>query len=227
MNWLLKPIDREFNVGAYNRFSSLRKRITDIDFIDRATANSQFNINTLNHLGIYTINPTQDDCSCCEEFFKAHARVDSTGFFKRVVCRCYTGELPSINDVALPHNQHGNHYCCIPIVYGGRKDDRFAVCGKDSAGKNSPVVNFATAEEAENFKKSLNTTFYSYANWCYKINIRQTLNKLPWFGNAVNPRTGLLGYKGEWTDNDLWLYFGFSSEEKEAARTVLNYYDEF
>lgn len=88
-----------------------------------------------------------------------------------MVCRCYSGELPSLNDVALPH-KHGKHYCCVPIVYGGRKDNRFAVCGKSTSGRNSPVINFDTAEEAENFKKSLDTTFYSYVNYCYKVNIR-------------------------------------------------------
>lgn len=40
-------------------------------------------------------------------------------------------------------------------------------------------------------------------------------------GEAVNPRTGLLGYKGEWTDEDLFNYFQISGEEQDRIRKKL------
>ena len=47
---------------------------------------------------------------------------------------------------------------------------------------------------------------------------------LPWMGDAINPRTGLKGYTGEWTDDDLALYFGITPEEKEEIEMAMEKY---
>ena len=50
------------------------------------------------------------------------------------------------------------------------------------------------------------------------------LDVRPWLGDAINPRTGLKGYKGEWTDDDLALYFGITPEEKEEIEMAMEKY---
>ena len=48
---------------------------------------------------------------------------------------------------------------------------------------------------------------------------------LPFLGNIVNSRTGLKGYQGEWTDEDLALYFGITPEEQEEIERTIEKYE--
>ena len=43
---------------------------------------------------------------------------------------------------------------------------------------------------------------------------------LPFLGDAINPRTSLKGYQGEWTDDDLMLYFGITPEEQKIIESI-------
>ena len=46
----------------------------------------------------------------------------------------------------------------------------------------------------------------------------------PWMGDAINPRTGLKGYQGEWTDDDLALYFNITPEEQKTIEETIDKY---
>ena len=50
------------------------------------------------------------------------------------------------------------------------------------------------------------------------------LDVRPWLGDSINPRTGLKGYTGEWTDDDLVLYFGITPEEKKVIEETMEKY---
>jgi hypothetical protein len=110
---------------------------------------------------------------------------------------------------------HG-HIGCADMTELTSKDYDIAL--KSAFGKRPQDINsfaFDTAEERKNFYNSLFTRFYKFliiicrdgqtAVSCYYA--------IPWLGDAINPRTGLKGYKGEWTDDDLVLYFGITPEE--------------
>ena len=45
-----------------------------------------------------------------------------------------------------------------------------------------------------------------------------------WLGDAINPRTGLKGYTGEWTDEDLYKFFNITSEEQEIIKKTIEKY---
>lgn len=92
-------------------------------------------------------------------------------------------------------------------------------------GSRCKVINFATDEEAENFRMSCQTVFYRYIAWCYKTSIWQQIVNYPWLGDAVNPRTKIVGYKGCWEDDDIFDYFGFSPEERDKARKTMETID--
>lgn len=129
----------------------------------------------------------------------------------------------------LPQEQATEHHCVIPAVHGNfgtphhfeifslKKE---VVRGK-GRGTRCKVVNFATDEEAENFRMSYQTVFYRYIAWCYKTSIWQQIVNYPWLGNAVNPRTKIVGYAGPWEDDDIFDYFCFSQEEREKARKIM------
>lgn len=42
--------------------------------------------------------------------------------------------------------------------------------------------------------------------------------------DGINPRTGLKGYEGEWTDEDFYEYFNITEDEqKEIVETMKPY----
>ena len=96
-------------------------------------------------------------------------------------------------------------------------------------GKRPQDINsftFNSEEERKNFYDSLFTFFYKFliitcrdgqtAGSCYYA--------IPWLGEDINPRTGLKGYKGEWTDDDLALYFGITPEERKTIEETIEKY---
>ena len=42
-----------------------------------------------------------------------------------------------------------------------------------------------------------------------------------WLGNMTNPRTNLMGYKSEWTNDDLYQVFKVSTEDKALIKETL------
>jgi len=48
---------------------------------------------------------------------------------------------------------------------------------------------------------------------------------LPWLGEATNPRTGLKGYEGEWTDEDLFQFFQISDDERKVIEDTMKKYE--
>ena len=47
---------------------------------------------------------------------------------------------------------------------------------------------------------------------------------LPFLGEATNPRTGLKGYRGEWTDADLYQLFEITDEEQKVIEETMAKY---
>lgn len=230
VNWLLSPIDYKYNARSYKNFAYLRKRITNIDFISKKEASQMFDMDIINPVGIYTFSMESEDAFDVYDFMRRYGRIDNTGFFEKVVCECYEGKIKSFNDVKVSHDKYEKYHCYLSEVYGVPGEKGFfdlvstnyeTVREFPKKGKKNPVINFNSDEEAENFRSTLSLPFYKYVNWCYKKNNWQTLNKYPWMGEAINPRTGIVGYKGEWTDDDLFDYFDISLEERETARENL------
>ena len=96
-------------------------------------------------------------------------------------------------------------------------------------GKRPQDINsftFNSEEERKNFYDSLFTFFYKFliitcrdgqtAGSCYYA--------IPWLGDSVNPRTGLKGYQGEWTDADLYKFFDITLEEQKTIEETMEKY---
>ena len=94
-------------------------------------------------------------------------------------------------------------------------------------GKRPQDINsftFNSEEERKNFYDSLFTFFYKFliitcrdgqtAGSCYYA--------IPWLGDSVNPRTGLKGYTGKWTDEDLYKYFNLTADEIKVIERTIN-----
>ena len=55
--------------------------------------------------------------------------------------------------------------------------------------------------------------------------IHVPLFAFPFLGETVNPRTGLKGYKGEWTNDDLYKFFNITPEEQKVIEETMAKYD--
>ena len=95
----------------------------------------------------------------------------------------------------------------------------------DASDVNNPSkdgIEFLSKTEELNFRKSiLNTFLYK---WLIKDLKLVNSEKAPWFGDIVNPRTGLKGYESEWTDEDFVLYFNITPEEQEIIKKTMEKY---
>ena len=94
----------------------------------------------------------------------------------------------------------------------------------DNYIKSKDGIQFSCKEEVENFKNATNKT------WLYKYLAKcdwsggQNSASVPWMGDSINPRTGLKGYTGEWTDDDLVLYFDITPEEYNIIKKTMEKY---
>jgi len=92
-----------------------------------------------------------------------------------------------------------------------------AIDGKCSG--HTKFLNFNTEIERKNAWKSYLTNF---AKFC--IMLDESTKLCPWMGDAVNPRTGLKGYLGEWTNEDFYRYFELTDDEIKIVEDTMKKY---
>lgn len=86
-------------------------------------------------------------------------------------------------------------------------------------------VRFDTEQEAHNFHKSMYTKLSRY--YMDKVIISRAVPDIGiiWMKNAVHPRTGTIGYKDVWTNEDYYKYFNITDEEQNTIETFIDDYD--
>lgn len=85
-------------------------------------------------------------------------------------------------------------------------------------------VKFNSKIEADNFCKQFNTKFCKVYTHLMKCNVTVTPEIVLWLGDAINPRTGLKGYEGEWTDEDFYQFFNITEEEQKVIEETIKKY---
>ena len=86
-------------------------------------------------------------------------------------------------------------------------------------------IKFNSTVERQNFYNVWRTRFLRYIYDATVVDVHVHPEFLPWLGDAINPRTGLKGYQGEWTDDDLVLYFGITPEEYNIINKTIAKYE--
>ena len=83
------------------------------------------------------------------------------------------------------------------------------------------LVYFKTEAEAKSFFNTMNLRFFKFLKrlGCYPLD---DFNKgLIYLGNAVNPKTGKLGYESDWTDEDLYRFFNLTDDEIKLIEDII------
>ena len=91
------------------------------------------------------------------------------------------------------------------------------------SGNPNAKMKFVSKEEADNFVKTTTTT--NIYKFMYVVDDKAAIPAhLPFMGNAINPRTKLKGYTGEWTDDDLYKFFNITSAEQKVIEETMEKY---
>ena len=85
-------------------------------------------------------------------------------------------------------------------------------------------IEFSSENEALNWRNSCDTNFMHYICMLVHVDSHRHARWLPWLGDTINPRTKLKGYKGEWTDADLYQFFNITPEEQKTIEETMEKY---
>ena len=83
-------------------------------------------------------------------------------------------------------------------------------------------IKFNSEEEGHNFYKSHQTNFVRYIENILINDVNIADNKILWMGNAKHPRTGTIGYKDEWTNDDFFKFFNISKEDQKMINDFID-----
>lgn len=247
VRWLQDPLAKYKKNSDYHRFEeSVAKHIEIFNIIESAESNNIFSAGIMTDLAIYLCNKNSIGTVKCytnaiiDKVLSSGIKMlsDVVEYKKRDGWRWQISELQPLNAQGGEKYSYGwyRRFCIFnhlrsTIYNNGFKD------GKDwttytSGVKNdstcslplSHSIKFNSESAANNFENSVKTLFYKYFVLQVKTDQHTPFKFLPWLGDAINPRTGLKGYTGEWTDEDFVLYFNIKPEEQEIIKKTMEKY---
>lgn len=214
----------------YNVYEeTVSKHIKDLIEINREVAQKWFENDINEPLGVYCIVKGDGGFD-----YESLHKSDEPEFVK-VIALVLTKQLPSILSVRSKEGSpdYNGHFIRLPKFRGhpGHKDwcnvlglSFEEMTTRPSFGTCDATTTFSSDIEVRNFFSSVHTTFYRYLCLISKSAQRVPYGALPWMGDCTNPRTGLVGYEGEWLDEDFREYFGITDSEWEEIERVMKPY---
>ena len=228
IRWLQDPITQYKKNSDYFKFEkTVSKHIADIDIIDAKTANACFSAGLFANLAIYI-------CNNKGGYNYKNIAVNHIAFNK-ITKKILDNKISNLHSKVIRYyedNEVITHSVKISLIHGhpGKKDFYDVITSQSKLVLDTKLVkgqfyfSFKTKLEQNNFYKTLQLMFFKYANYLYKTNQHIELQYLPWLGDIVNPRTGLKGYKSDWTNEDLYKVFNITSEEQKVIEDTMKQY---
>ena len=246
IRWLQDPLAKYKKHTDYTRFeSSISKHIENVIIIKASEANNLFNIKNFTDLGIYVCKKYTKNNYDYENTLANEYLGNKKSIFTKIFNFCITSNFKdkikfNLDGISVKINVifggHKNPYTLVttnhshPYINGVTEDGKtYAQCAfkKKDVNENKQeqsTIKFDTINEAKNFIKIVQTNFLMFVNSLTKRNGNVNPKFLPWLGDAINPRTGLKGYEGEWTDDDLYKFFNITSEEQKIIEETMEKY---
>ena len=221
--------------------NSIVHKCEQLDVVDKDIANQLFNTGLFANLGIYVCKKNAKGIDS-KNFWKRNFEDWEVKVFDKVYAlkthiedKCENNKRDGIRvPIAFIAGNRGTLpiYKDIAYVVDGMKDGKDWTKCKNNGGyekeEGIPIpisIKFATEVEAQNFYDSWKTTFCKWLSKRFLFDQHIQLRFLPFLGDAINPRTGLKGYTGEWTDEDLVLYFNITPEEQKIIEETMAKYE--
>ena len=217
--------------------SSIVHKCEQLDVVDKNTVNQLFNIGLFANLGIYVCKNNAKGIDS-KNFWKRNFEDWEVELFDKVYAlnahiedKCESNKRDGIRvPIAFIAGNRGTLpiYKDLAYVIDGMKNGKDWTKCKNNGGykkeEGIPIpisIKFATETEAQNFYDSWKTTFCKWLSKRFLFDQHINLRFLPFLGDAINPRTGLKGYTGEWTNEDLYKYFNITPEEQKVIEDTM------
>ena len=239
VRWLQDPLVEYKKTCDYKRFeNSVSKHIFELNIIKQQYENMLFSAEINTDLAIYVCN-NNGGYDYKNEYTKTtNVKIfnEIKKFYKKYPVLSLYNEnekkyFVAIKAITNPYRKTAFNICSnIGVVYCGKcengKHYKDAMYKSKTFSENRELrgIYFNSFNEAKNFINSTLTAAYKYFCSIVIRDVHVHPEFLPWLGDAINPRTGKKGYTGEWTDDDLALYFGITPEEKEEIEMAMEKY---
>ena len=239
VRWLQDPLVEYKKTCDYKRFeNSVSKHIFELNIIKQQYENMLFSAEINTDLAIYVCN-NNGGYDYKNEYTKTtNVKIfnEIKKFYKKYPVLSLYNEnekkyFVAIKIITNPYRKTAFNICSnIGVVYCGKcengKHYKDAMYKSKTFSENRELrgIYFNSFNEAKNFINSTLTAAYKYFCSIVIRDVNVHPEFLPWLGDAINPRTGLKGYTGEWTDEDLYKYFNITPEEQKVIEDMMAKY---
>ena len=248
VRWLQDSLAKYKKNCDLKRFEeNIAKHIESLETINSDVSNTLFNAGIMSDLGIYVCNNHIYDNykklytnSIIDKIFTKQSNMFSRvlEYKKRDGWRWQISELQPINAQGGAKGTYGwyRRFCIFnhlrsTVYFDGKSNGKdwttfTSGISNDESGKALIPwsIKFNTEDEALNCENSTKTILYKYYILNIKSDQHTPFKYIPFLGDAINTRTGKKGYTGEWTDDDLMLYFGITPEQQKIIKQTMEKY---
>jgi hypothetical protein len=205
-NWLTNPFrDYEKSTKKKQIVKKIGPHIKNICYLSAEKFNAIFG--TSNFFGVSIIHYNKNN-----KDFDTTQFLNKNKILDKILTKCI--DLPSFRS---KFKCYSDHY--VNFVFIRRRTHNYLKWHEDDSSKITQGIIFNSLNEKDNFIKSLDTWVYAYLNISeYKL---ENSAYAPFFGEETNPRTGLKGYEGEWSNEDFYQYFGITEEEQKYIEETM------
>lgn len=242
--WIMDPLASYKKNSDYYKYNDIYKKIDTLDIIDPNVAIELFGgsdkmcINT--HLGIYVLS----NCLGNKSFLNHNPIIDKVIISKKI----------GITTSLLKDNANGifilisrilghpsrNEFCDSIFLnrrnygifenglYNGKTPKEIKDSNSHSTNGNIDgwsVIAFDSKEEAEHAYAFCQSKLFRYCVLETQVDVHVHLSYYPWLDNVTNPRTGLAGFKSDWTDSDIYGVYDLTDEEIKTVEDRLERFE--
>ena len=230
VRWLQETLSRYNKNSQYNKYkNTISKHIKDLDILSYNYIYKTLNIQAP-YLGIYV---------CDKDGGYDYDKLSSNRLIENIV------QYIKENTILIDKDKKDGYRVRIPLIvaqlsrnlqlkdivfkdgkYNGKWWYEYYQKNKYSKYTEniSLSVKFETPNEAHNFIHSFDTDFVKYVESFLITDVNISEKKILWMGNAKHPRTGTIGYKDEWTNEDFYKYFNVDDDE---IKNINKYIDDY
>lgn len=217
----LSPANYTVSLHCYTGWNEKEKYVDNalnhcynFEIFGHRESNDLFGLgNQIGCLAIYVCKNTPQNKYAIEKFYSngvVETYVKMRSKFKKNIRTSFNFHIKdkkyvkSENDVKIFRMHDGGKTCYENLI-----------CENGNAVEG---IRFNSLAEKNNFLNSIKTSLYDFMGIsCNDSNPAH----LPWMGDAINPRTGLKGYKSEWTDEDFYAYFNITKDEQKVIEETI------
>ena len=211
-NWITNPF-KMFEKEKLKREAPIKigKYVTSYESISAEDFNNLFGTNNYFGVGIVTLGTKETGFDC--------SKWNSTNeLLLKILEKTY--KMPSLRS---KFSRRVNNAKFVPVRRRTHKTYNYCEMDSNDIDAKDGIL-FDTEVEALNFKKSIiDTWFYKWLDTT-EWNGSENSAEVPFLGDVINPRTGLKGYTGEWTDEDLCKLFEISPAEQKVIEETMEKY---